>query len=73
MASGMSTMDAIYWFEAKRAMIDNFASYVSSHRLSDETKAAWRHDNEIKVQAYTVALKALRAEQEKEMKEAVNG
>lgn len=73
MASGMSTMDAICWFEAKRAMIDNFALYLSSHRLSDETKAAWRHDNEIKVQAYTVALKALRAAQEKEVKEAVNG
>ena len=73
MASGMTTMDASYWFEAKRAMIDNFASYVSSHRLSDETKAAWRHDNEIKVQAYTAALTALRAAQDREVKEAVNG
>ena len=69
----MSTMDAIYWFEAKRAMIDNFALYLSSQRLSDDTKAAWRHDNEIIVQAYTAALRALRGAQEKEMTEVANG
>lgn len=67
MGSRLNVQDAIYWFEANRAMLDIAAMLSPVHQLGEEAKASWRHDNAMKVQMYSTALAALRRVQEEEI------